>query len=247
MLLDLASTPLSVRFQVGWSMSSWKSRSPRCSRLGTTTCVAGVAASSSSTAAIDMTLAVEPGSYASWRPRCRRAAGSASERSFGSKPGELAIARISPVLRVLHYHVPAVRLGLLHLLGDGVLRGPLDVAVDGQLDVGAGHGGRLGGARGRHLEAAGLGVADLAVLAGQLLVQLLLDAAAALAVGVDPAQYPGGEIAVRIHALAAGDREDAREDVDRARRRSRALAASVLFRSLICFQTWGVWRWASRM
>ena len=62
MLLDLASTPLSVRYQVGWSMSSLKSRSPRCSRLGTTTCVAGVAAFSSSTAAIDMTLAVEPGS-----------------------------------------------------------------------------------------------------------------------------------------------------------------------------------------
>ncbi len=62
MLLDLASTPLRVRYQVGWSMSSLKSRSPRCSRLGTTTCVAGVATFSSSTAAIDMTLAVEPGS-----------------------------------------------------------------------------------------------------------------------------------------------------------------------------------------
>ncbi len=97
MLLDLARTPLRVRYQVGWSMSSLKSRSPRCSRLGTTTLVIGVAAFSSRTAAIDMTLAVEPGSKASWTAALPRAAGSASDRSFGSKPGELAMARISPV------------------------------------------------------------------------------------------------------------------------------------------------------
>ncbi|CAM5627169.1 hypothetical protein SGRIM128S_07580 [Streptomyces griseomycini] len=97
MLLDLASTPLSVRYQVGWSMSSLNSRSPRCSRLGTTTWVPGVAAFSSRTAAIDSTLAVEPGSKASWTAALPSAAGSASERLLGSNPGALAIARTSPV------------------------------------------------------------------------------------------------------------------------------------------------------
>ncbi len=115
---------------------------------------------------------------------------------------------------VLDDDVTPVRPGLLHLLADRVLRGPLDVAVDGQLDVGAGHGGGLGGPGRRHLAPAGLGVADLAVLPGQLLVQLLLDAAAALAVGVDPAQYPGGQVAVGVHALAAGVREDTGQHVD---------------------------------
>lgn len=98
MLLDLASTPFSVRYQVAWSMSSWKSRSPRCSRLGTVTCVSGVAAFSSRTAAIDMTFAVEPGSYASWSAALPMAVELACERSLGSKPGALAIARTSPVL-----------------------------------------------------------------------------------------------------------------------------------------------------
>lgn len=84
MLLDLASTPLSVRYQVGWSMSSRKSRSPRCSRLGTVTCVPGVAAPSSSTAAMDMTLLVEPGSYTSWRAALPRPAALLRARSFGS-------------------------------------------------------------------------------------------------------------------------------------------------------------------
>jgi len=62
MLDDFARTPLSVRYQVAWSMSSWNSRSPRCSRFGTVTFVSGVAAFSSRTAAIETTLAVEPGS-----------------------------------------------------------------------------------------------------------------------------------------------------------------------------------------
>lgn len=97
MLLDLASTPLSVRFQVAWSMSSLKSRSPRCSRFGTTTCVSGVATFCCSTAAIDMIFAVEPGSKASSTAQLCRAFGSALDRSLGSKPGELAMARISPV------------------------------------------------------------------------------------------------------------------------------------------------------
>lgn len=98
MLLDLASTPLSVRSQVLWSMSSWKSRSPRCSRLGTTTWVSGVATFSWRTAAIDISLAVEPGSYASWRAALPMAAALAWVRSLGSKPGELAMARTWPVL-----------------------------------------------------------------------------------------------------------------------------------------------------
>ncbi len=97
MLLDLASTPLSVRYQVSWSMSSLKSRSPRCSRLGTVTWVPGVATPSSSTAAIDMTLLVEPGSYTSWSAALPREAASACERSLGSKPGAFAMARTSPV------------------------------------------------------------------------------------------------------------------------------------------------------
>lgn len=84
MLLDLARTPLSVRYQVGWSTSSLKSRSPRCSRLGTVTWVPGVAAFSSSTAAMDMTLLVEPGSYTSWRAALPREAEVAWERSLGS-------------------------------------------------------------------------------------------------------------------------------------------------------------------
>lgn len=66
-----------------------------------------------------------------------------------------------------------------------------------------------------HLTAAGLGVLDLAGLARQILVQLLLDTAAALAVGVDPAQYPGGQIAVRVHALAAGVGKDSGDDARR--------------------------------
>ncbi len=66
-------------------------------RLGTVMWVIGVAAFSSSTAAIDSTLAVEPGSKASWRAALPSASGSAWARSPGSKPGELAMARISPV------------------------------------------------------------------------------------------------------------------------------------------------------
>ena len=97
MLLDLASTPLSVRYQVGWSMSSLNSRSPRCSRLGTTTWVPGEATFSSRTAAMDITLAVEPGSYASWSAALPMAAELAWERSLGSKPGAFAMARTSPV------------------------------------------------------------------------------------------------------------------------------------------------------
>ncbi len=97
MLEDLARTPLRVRYQVGWSMSSLKSRSPRCSRLGTSTRVSGVAFFSSSTAAIDMTLAVEPGSYTSWSAALPMAAELARVRSLGSKPGALAMASTSPV------------------------------------------------------------------------------------------------------------------------------------------------------
>ena len=78
-------------------MSSLNSRSPRCSRLGTTTWVPGVAAFSSSTAAMDSTLAVEPGSKASWRAALPRVLGSAADRSLGSNPGALAMARTSPV------------------------------------------------------------------------------------------------------------------------------------------------------
>lgn len=97
MLLDLASTPFSVRFQVGWSMSSLKRRSPRWSRLGTTTWVPGVATPCSRTAAMDMTLAVDPGSKASWSAALPMAAELAWAMLFGSKPGAFAMARTSPV------------------------------------------------------------------------------------------------------------------------------------------------------
>ncbi len=125
--------------------------------------------------------------------------------------------------RVLDDDVAAVRLGLLHLPADGVLGGPLDVAVDGEFHVAAGDGGRLGGTGGGYLAAAGLRVADLAVLAGQGLVQLPLQAAAALAVRADPAEDAGGEVAARVHALAAGVGKDAREDVDHGLVRLRLL------------------------
>lgn len=61
------------------------------------TWVPGVATPSSSTAAIDMTLLVEPGSYTSWSAALPSEAASACERSLGSKPGALAMARTSPV------------------------------------------------------------------------------------------------------------------------------------------------------
>ncbi len=52
--------------------------------VGTVTWVPGVAAPSSSTAAIDMTLLVEPGSYTSWRAALPSEAEVAWERSLGS-------------------------------------------------------------------------------------------------------------------------------------------------------------------
>ena len=61
MLLDLASTPLSVRYQVPWSTSSWKTRSARGSaRHGHPG--GGVAVPVSMIAAIDMSLLTLPGS-----------------------------------------------------------------------------------------------------------------------------------------------------------------------------------------
>ena len=113
-----------------------------------------------------------------------------------------------PVLESCTIDVAAVRPGLLDLLGDGALGGPLDVPVEGQLDVGAGHGGLLLLPGGGHLAAVGLGVADLAVLAGELLVELLLEAAGALALGVDEADDAGGEVAGRVDPLGVRLVED---------------------------------------
>ena len=63
-----------------------------------------------------------------------------------------------------------------------------------------------------------------------------LDTAAALAVGVDPAEYPGGEVAVRIDPLAAGLLEDAGQHVGAGPPCAfgAAFSATTLFRSLIC-------------
>ena len=62
MLLDIASTPATVRLRVGWSTSSLNEVPPRGSRFGTISCVVGWMTPSSIAADIDMTLPVEPGS-----------------------------------------------------------------------------------------------------------------------------------------------------------------------------------------
>lgn len=61
--------------------------------------------------------------------------------------------------------------------------------------------------------AARLCVADLAVLALELLVQLRLQATAALPLGVDESQYPGGEVAVGIDASGGRLLEDSGQHV----------------------------------
>lgn len=212
MLLDLASTPLSVRYQVAWSMSSLKSRSPRWSRLGTVTWVPG------------------------WPPLLQDG-GHGHDLAGGAGFVHVLHGRVSQRRRVglrevvgveargvghgedlagpgvLHDHIAAVRLGLLHLVRDGLLGGPLDVPVDGQLDVGTGDGRHLLGARGGHPAAAGLGVLDLAVLARELLVQLRFEAARALALRVDVAQYPGGQPAVGVDPFGGRLLEDAGQHI----------------------------------
>ncbi len=124
---------------------------------------------------------------------------------------------------VLDDHVTAVGLGLGDLVADGLLGGPLDVAVDGQLDVGTGHGRDLAASGGGDAAAAGLGVADLAVLARELLVELRFESAAALAVGADESQYPGGEVPVGVDPLGGRLLEDPGQDVG-----ARAAVALVL-------------------
>ena len=134
--------------------------------------------------------------------------------SFGSKPGAFAMARTSPVSESLHYDVAAVGAGTrstwsgiafcaIHWMSRSMVSSTSE----------PGTAGRLAGAGGGHPAAAGLGVGDLAVGAGQLLVQGRLQAAAALALGVDVAQYPGGEVAVRVHPLGAGLVEHAGQHV----------------------------------
>ena len=102
---------------------------------------------------------------------------------------------------VLDDDIAAVGVGLGDPLADGLLRRPLDVAVEGELYVGAGTGRMLAFAGGGDLPAAGLGVGDLAVLAREFLVQQGLDARAALAVGVDEPEDGGGQFAVGVDAL----------------------------------------------